>query len=71
MAAIQSRPLSRAELTQALGHRFVSGALKRALDDLMRGRFVAFTHPEKRGSRLQRYRALRPPEGRRRRGRRR
>ncbi len=59
MAAIEERPLSRADLAKALGHKSVSGALRRAVGDLMQQGLVAYTIPEKPGSRLQRYRALR------------
>ena len=58
MAAIRERPLSRAELARALGHKSVTGALRRAVDDLMHAEFVSYTIPEKPGSRLQRYRAI-------------
>jgi predicted HTH transcriptional regulator len=58
MALIRERPLSRAELATALGHTSISGALRRALSDLMQQGLVAYTTPGKPGSRLQRYRAV-------------
>jgi len=58
MALIRERPLSRAELATALGHTSISGALRRALSDLMQQGWVAYTTPGKPGSRLQRYRAV-------------
>jgi ATP-dependent DNA helicase RecG len=53
---IEGRPLSRAELAEALGHKGVSGSLRRALGDLMAVGLVEYTIPDKPGSRLQRYR---------------
>jgi len=58
MAALDAHPLSRAELSRALGHSGVSGALRRAVADLMRLGLLDYTIPEKPGSRLQRYRAV-------------
>lgn len=62
MAAIDKQPRSRSELASLLGHKAVSGALRQALEDLMRLEFVAYTLPDKPGSRLQRYRPLRSRE---------
>ena len=62
MAAIADGPRSRAELARALGHRSVSGALRKALEALQELGFVELTVPEKPGSRLQRYRAVKRPE---------
>lgn len=58
MAVISGGPRSRAELARALGHRAVSGALRKALHALQEAGFVELTVPEKRGSRLQRYRIV-------------
>ena len=63
MAAAQERPLSRADLAAALGHKGVSGALRRAITDLMQHRLLAYTVPDKPGSRMQRYRAVQPEKG--------
>jgi len=62
MAAVQARPLSRAEMAKALGHKGISGSLGRAVDDLVKSSLLEFTIPEKPGSRLQRYRPIRPQE---------
>lgn len=58
MALLRERPLSRAELATALGHTSISGALRRALTDLMQQGLVTYTTPDKPGSRLQRYRSV-------------
>lgn len=63
MVAIERHPKSRRGLARALGHQAISGALRRALDDLMTLKLVTYTMPEKPGSRFQRYRA-RPRPGR-------
>ena len=60
MAAAQERPLNRGDLAIALGHKGVSGALRRAITDLMQRGLLAYTVPDKPASRLQRYRAVRP-----------
>jgi predicted HTH transcriptional regulator len=65
MVAIEKRPRSRLEIARTLGHQAISGALRHALDDLMRLRLVAYTIPQKPGSRFQRYRVVsKPPGGR-------
>jgi predicted HTH transcriptional regulator len=60
LAALQAGPRRRSELASALGHSTVSGALRRALHDLREVGLVVYTIPEKPGSRLQRYRFVRP-----------
>jgi len=60
MVAVQARPLTRAALATALSHKGVSSSLKKAMNDLMKVGLLAYTLPEKPGSRLQRYRAVRP-----------
>lgn len=61
--ALRSGPLSRAELARALGQRTVSGQLKVVLRALMLRGIVAYTVPEKPGSRLQKYRLVDPGAG--------
>jgi len=63
MAVVDREPLSSAELAKALGHQSISGALYRAIDDLRKAKLVSFTIPERPGSRLQRYRAVRKGDG--------
>lgn len=60
LRALQERSLSRSGLAAALANKSTSRSLRRALDDLMKAGLVAYTLPEKPGSRLQRYRAVRP-----------
>ena len=47
---------SSAGLTKTLGHREVSGALRRAIKTLLRDELIAYTLPDKPTSRLQKYR---------------
>ena len=47
---------SSAALTKTLGHREVSGALRRAIKTLLRDELIAYTLPDKPTSRLQQYR---------------
>lgn len=62
MAALHGQPLGRAELARVLGHKGISGSLRRALGDLISSALVEHTIPEKLGSRLQRYRLVRPED---------
>jgi ATP-dependent DNA helicase RecG len=50
------RPLQRAEIAHALGHEQVSGAVNRAVKELLAKQLVEYTIPDKPNSRLQRYR---------------
>jgi ATP-dependent DNA helicase RecG len=47
---------SSAGLTKTLGHREVSGALRRAIKALLANELIAYTLPDKPSSRLQQYR---------------
>lgn len=53
---LKAEPLSRSQIAEALGHRSVSGALKRAISGLMDQGRIAYTLPDKPQSRLQKYR---------------
>lgn len=52
---LKQGPLSKSELTQALGHQQISGALKKVLAALLKAGKIEYTIPEKPNSRLQRY----------------
>ena len=56
LVAISVHALSPRELTAALGLGSKSGALKRVLRELLEGELIAMTIPERRTSRLQKYR---------------
>ena len=67
LVAISDHALSPRELTSSLGLGSKSGALKRVLRELLEGELIAMTIPERRTSRLQKYRitqrgAQRPAE---------
>lgn len=48
-------PLSKSEISQALGHKHISGALKKILISLLKQGKIAYTIPNKPNSRLQKY----------------
>lgn len=52
---LQNKPLSKGELSKALGHRHISGSLKKAILSLLKQGRIAYTIPEKPNSRLQKY----------------
>ena len=56
MVAISQTPLGRSEISEALGHKTISGAAKQALTDLLDAGLIEQTIPEKPNSRLQKYR---------------
>lgn len=60
LRALHRRPLSRSELARALSNKSISRSLRQGLADVMAAGLVVYTLPDKPGSRLQRYRAVRP-----------
>ncbi|MBI4613324.1 MAG: putative DNA binding domain-containing protein [Planctomycetes bacterium] len=56
LRSLGGRPLSRAELSARVGHKGVSGQLKKVIRDLVRLGVIEHTIPEKPNSRLQKYR---------------
>jgi len=56
LKALETQPLQRADIAKALGHGKVSGAIDRAVKELMNNQLIEYTLPEKPNSRLQKYR---------------
>ena len=56
LKALAAQPLQRAEIARALGHSKVSGAVNRAVKELLHKQLIEYTIPEQPNSRLQKYR---------------
>jgi len=52
---LKNGPLSKSELSQGLGHKHISGALKKVLVTLLKQGRIVYTITEKPNSRLQKY----------------
>ncbi len=52
---LEKGPLSKSEISRALGHRNISGGLKKVLLSLLNQGKIVYTIPEKPNSRLQKY----------------
>jgi predicted HTH transcriptional regulator len=57
---LENGPLSRSELSRLIGQRRVSGQLHVTIKSLLSQGLIAYTVPEKPGSRLQKYRLVKP-----------
>ena len=60
VAALKDRALARSELARALGQKGVPGQFKKAVSALLARGIIEYTIPEKPGSRLQKYRLVKP-----------
>ena len=56
LSACAEKPISSAEIAAALGHKQLSGNLRKALPELRKAGFLEYTIPNKPNSRLQKYR---------------
>jgi len=56
LGLLQKGSLSKGEIAKNLGHKFISGGLKKTLSHLLKQGKIAYTIPEKTNSRLQKYR---------------
>ena len=56
LVLLRQAPKSRSAISKALGHRSVSGGLKRAIHSLMTDGLIEYAIPDKPNSRLQEYR---------------
>lgn len=56
LAALDKGPLNRQAIVQRLGHKSLSGALRKAISVLLQNEWIGYTIPEKPNSRLQQYR---------------
>ena len=54
--ALVDQPLKRSEIARSLGHEKISGAVNRAVKELLSKELIKYTIPEKPNSRLQKYR---------------
>ncbi|WP_143298998.1 Fic family protein [Candidatus Protochlamydia sp. W-9] len=52
---LKEGPLSKSEISKHIGHKHISGGLKKALNQLLKQEKIVQTIPEKPNSRLQRY----------------
>jgi ATP-dependent DNA helicase RecG len=55
LSLLESGPLSKSELSHLLGHKHISGGLKKNLTSLLKQKKISYTIPEKPNSRLQKY----------------
>ena len=56
LATLARGPLARNAIVRKLGHKSVSGAIRKAIRDLLRDEWIVYTVPDKPNSRMQQYR---------------
>jgi len=56
LASLSNGPLARNVIVRKLGHKSLSGAIRKAIRDLLRDEWIGYTMPDKPNSRLQQYR---------------
>ncbi len=55
LALLSKEPLSKLEIARHLGHKQISGGLKKVIQNLLAKQKIEYTIPKKPGSRLQKY----------------
>lgn len=60
ISLLHKKPLTKAEIARELGHKHISGGLKKAFQNLLIQAIITYTIPDKPRSRLQKYRLEKP-----------
>ncbi len=56
LETLRESPKSKSEIAKSLGHKSISGAMKKTIAMLLKDDLIAYTLPDKPQSRLQKYR---------------
>ncbi|MFA6715663.1 MAG: ATP-binding protein [Victivallaceae bacterium] len=59
---LRNKEMSKSEIAHVLGHKTVSGELKKQLKELLENKLIEMTIPEKLNSPLQKYRLIKHPQ---------